>query len=321
MRQIRPRRCVGGTRMIDLARPRLEEFRQWLVKEIPCEPAHARTDLAARSLSSLLIDYMNWRDRFVPQRARNVTTWDKFLCDPRALRIWPAIIKLAERITTGDDLTPFLSKDIKRYGYVRPKLTKDGKRRGIEWGDKDYVLNSYGFHHLHLSDKIKPSGWVRRTNDLIFASFTRESAFFLMVGDHKSFDDGTLDRAVAESRASSGQVIKGVTGETMAHADRHKLHRRGVTTAIAVGDKTVMGPMISTAGTSIFHSTQVAKMMHVIEQQEPRLDDDAARQQLFSFAGRSCPDVPDFVWRMNDCDLGVLEKSTGVFFVMFQWCR
>jgi hypothetical protein len=307
--------------MIDLARPRLEEFRQWLVQAIPCEPAHARTDLAARSLSSLLIDHMNWRDRFVPKRARNVTTWDKFLRDPRALRVWPAIFKLAQRITAGDDLTPFLSKDIKRYGYVRPKLGKDGKRRGIEWGDKDYVLNSYGFHHLHLSDRIKTNGWVRRTDDLMFASFTRESAFFLMVGDHKSFDDGTLDRAVAELRASSGQVIKGVTGETMAHADRHKLHRRGFTTAVAVGDKTVMGPMISTAGTSILHSTQVAKMMRVIKQQEPRLDDTMARQQLFSVAGRPCPDLPDFVWRMNGCDLGVLEQSTGIFFEMLPWLR
>jgi hypothetical protein len=312
---------VGSIGMIDLDRPRLEEFRQWLIQAIPCEPAHARADLAARSLSSLLIDFMNWRDRFVSQRARNVTTWDKFFRDPRALRVWPAVIKLGQRIAAGDDLTPFLSKDIKRYGYVRPKLGKDGKRRGIEWGDKDYVLNSYGFHHLHLSDKIKASGWVHRTDDLMFASFTREAAFFLMVGDHKSFDDGTLDRAVAESRASSGQVIKGVTGESMAHADRHKLHRRGVTTAIAVGDNTVMGPMISTAGTSIFQSTQVAKMMHVIEQQEPRLDDTAARQQLFSSAGRPCPDLPDFIWRMNNCDLGVLEQSTGIFFEMLQWPR
>jgi hypothetical protein len=35
----------------------------------------------------------------------------------------------------------------------------------------------------------------------------------------------------------------------------------------------------------------------------------------------SCPDPPNFVWRMNDCDLGVLEQSTGIFFEVLHWCR
>src|ERR1700691_2558917 len=100
--------------MIDLSRPRLEEFRRWVLQEIPSESAHARSDLEAMPLSSLLIHYMNWRDRFVPTRARNVTTWENFLRDRRTNQYLPAITRLAQRITTGEDLTPFLSKDIKR---------------------------------------------------------------------------------------------------------------------------------------------------------------------------------------------------------------
>lgn len=130
--------------MIDLQRPRLEEFRRWIIQQIPCEPRHVRADLGALALPALLIKYMNWRDRFVPTRARNVTTWDGFLRDPRGLASWPSIIALAQRITSGEDMTPYLSKNIVRYGYVRPKTGKDGKRRGIEWGDKDYALNGYG---------------------------------------------------------------------------------------------------------------------------------------------------------------------------------
>ena len=324
--ELKPReRALSGFRprytMIDLTRPRLEEFRRWLVQTIPCEPEHVRADLAARPLSALLIDYMNWRDRFVSTRARNVTTWEKFLGDPRALNFWPDITRLAQRITAGEDLTAFLSKDIAQFGYVRPKTSKDGKRRGIEWGDKDYALNSYGVHHLHLSNRIKPSGWVRRTDDLLYVSFNRDSAFFLMVGDHKSFDDGSLNQAVAESRADSGRVLKGVAGETMSHAERNKLQRHGVITAVAVGDKTVPGAMISSAGTSIFHSTHASIMMRVIEKQELLIDDNATRQQFFSLAKRPCPPEPDFVWRMNDCDLGVLEQTTGVFFEMLHWHR
>ncbi len=307
--------------MIDFQRPRLQEFQRWLVQEIPCEPEYVRTDLAARSVSSILIDYMNWRDRYVPTRPRNVTTWEVFLRDPRALKFWPAITKLAQRITSGEELTPFLSKDIARFGYVRPKKGKDGKRRGVEWGDKDYALNSYGVHHLHLSDKIKSSGWVRRTEDLLFASFNRDSAFLLMVGDHKSFDDGTLAQAVAESRVAAGQIIKGVAASPMNAAQRNRMQRHGLTTSIAVGDKVVPGAMISTAGTSIFHSTHVAIIMRVIENQELLIDDETTQRQWFDLAGRSCPPAPNFVWRMNDCDLGVFEQTTGVFFELLRWHR
>jgi hypothetical protein len=50
--------------MLNRNRSRLEEFRRWLVQEIPCDPENARANLAASPLSSLLIHYMNWRDRF-----------------------------------------------------------------------------------------------------------------------------------------------------------------------------------------------------------------------------------------------------------------
>lgn len=307
--------------MIDLTRPRLEEFRHWLVQEIPCEPKEARADLAGLSLPSLLINYMNWRDRFVPTRRRNVTTWENFMRDPRTFTSWPAINDLARRIAAGEALTPFLSKDIKRFGYVRPRAGKDGKRRGIEWSDKDYALNSFGFHHLHLSDRILLSGWARRTDALLYVSFNRESAFFLMVGDHKSFDDGTLEKAVADSRAASGQVLKGITADPMGRADRNRLQRHGMATTIPVGDKVVPGAMISTAGTSIFHSNHAAQIMRYLEHEEIRLDDEAHQRELFGFANLPPPPAPDFVWRMNDCDIGALERSTGILFELLHWHR
>jgi hypothetical protein len=158
--------------MIDFQRPRLEEFRRWIIRQIPCEPRHARADLEALALPALLIKYMNWRDRFVPTRARNVTTWDGFLRDPRGLPSWPSIIALIQRITSGEDMTPFLSKDIVRYD-VRSKTGKDGKRRGIEWGDKDYQPTTaprdaeWGERFFHLMD---PDG-----HELSFARPLRSS--------------------------------------------------------------------------------------------------------------------------------------------------
>ncbi|MGY4473778.1 hypothetical protein [Bradyrhizobium sp. USDA 3364] len=225
--------------MIDFDRPRLKEFHRWIAHEIPCREKEARAELQSIPLPSLLIHYLNWRDRIVPVRLRAVTTWDKFLGDKRTLDNWPAVSAHAARIAAGQDLTPYLSQDIAQSGYVRSRVGSNGKRPGVEWGDKDYALNAYGFHHLHLSDKILSSGWARRTKELLYVLFDRNSAFFLMVGDHKSFDDGTLAQAVAETRAASRgsmPIIAGRGFEGADHSERNRLQRHGFTTTMTVGD-------------------------------------------------------------------------------------
>ncbi|MGY3582612.1 hypothetical protein ACVIGB_008321 [Bradyrhizobium sp. USDA 4341] len=200
----------------------------------------------------------------------------------------------------------------------------NGKRPGVEWGDKDYALNAYGFHHLRLSDKILSSGWARRTKELLYVSFDRNSAFFLMVGDHKSFDDGTLAQAVAETRAASRGSMPIIAGRGFEGADpseRNRLQRHGFTTTMTVGDRVVLGALISTVGTSVFHSTQVAKIMRAIEEPELRADEPDFHKRLFESAPQECPEMPDFVWRMHNCDLGLLERTTGIFFTMLPWIR
>ena len=101
-----------------------------------------------------------------------------------------AIYDLAEKIEAGQDLTPFLSDRVHRYGYVGLKTRTGKKRRGPEWEDKDYALNAYETHHLHLDTK--------GTEELLYVRFSRDGAFFVMLGNHDSFDDGTLAQAVAE---------------------------------------------------------------------------------------------------------------------------
>jgi hypothetical protein len=308
--------------MIDFERPRLKEFHHWIAQEIPCEE-QARTELQSFPLPSVLIRYLNWRDRLVPARPRAVMTWDTFLGDNRTLDHWPAVTAHAARIAAGQDLTPYLSQDIARSGYVRSRASSN-KRPGVEWRDKDYALNAYGFHHLHLSDTILPSGWARRTKELLYVSFDRDSAFFLMVGDHKSFDDGTLAQAVAKTRAASRSSILGLAtpGRKSAdHSERNRLQRHGFTTTMTVGDKVVFGAIISTAGTSTFHSVHVTKIMRAIEAPELRADDAEFRRELFELAPQECPAVPDFVWRMHNCDVGLLERTTGTFFTVLPWIR
>ncbi len=309
--------------MIDLQRPRLQEFQSYLANAIPCHPQSARADLTAESVTILLSRYLNWADRFILVRPRTVCWWNGFLTHGTVRHHLPAVRAMQKRIEAGEDLKPFLSDKIERYGYVRPQISIAGKRRGLEWGDKDYALNAYDVHHLHLGNRITANGRSIRTRELLFASFDRKSAFLVMVGDHKSFDDGTLGQAIAEAYVATGNAIKSIVGlsRSLTPQDRNRLQRHGVTTFAQVGNQVVPGAMLSTAGTSMFHTMYANRIMRTIDVCELLLDDHKTIREWFSNAGRSCPASPECYWRMNNCDFGLLEKNSGVFFQLCIWRR
>jgi hypothetical protein len=309
--------------MIDLSRPRLDELQRSIAQAIPCDPEGVRTDLEAMALPSLLIRYIGWQDRFIPPRPRKVVTWPGFLQHGKAHESLQAVLKLAERISRGEDLKPFLSNKVQLYGYVRPKKGKDGKTRGVEWRDKDYALNAFDVHHLHLSENMKTDGSARRSEELLYVSFDRQSAFLIMVGDHKSFDDGTLAHAIAEARAESGDTVKGIVGseETFTHKERNLLHRHGITTFARAGDKIVFGAMLSGAGTSSFHTLHAQTIMCKIEANDLWLDDPENTRPWFDSAGLPYPDQPEFLWRLHYCDLCAVETSSNAAVLMLPWRR
>ena len=275
------------------------------------------------SLPALLHIYMNWQDRFIPPRPREVGFWNGFWRHGLGNDLIPAALRLQRRIAAGEDLTPFLSRDIKRYGYVRPRTDNNGKRRGIDWGDKDYALNAYDVHHLHLGEPRKAGGQVKRTDELMYALFSRHHAMILMVGDHRSFDDGTLAQAIAEARAEAGEELKGILpgNPAFTHDERNRLQRNGISTHVSVGNKVVIGAFLTSAGGSLYHTRHADEMILTIEHIEPLLDDDSTARKWFNDANIPYPNEPKFSWMLQYCDLGVYEHTSPAFFSLLRWRR
>ena len=287
-------------------RPRLRRFREHLAGIIPCDP-DVRADLHKMGLHELLACYINWADRFVPPRPRRVVTWEGFLRHGSPQPHLNAVCDLAEKIDT-----PFLSDRIDR-GYVRPKP------RGIEWadndGDKDYYLNAFETHHLHLS----PKG----TKELLHVSFRRDDAFLIMVGDHKSFDDGTLAQAVAEARVGTPDEFKGILGPALPRtmSQQNQLQRRGLSTAFPVGEHMVMGALLSAAGTSPLHTMYADRVIDRMVTTDPQLDAPGFGRELFERDGWAYPATPAFDWAMRYCDLYLTEATTSTEFLRVDWKR
>jgi len=299
---------------INPERPRIGRFHERVAGSIPCEPEAARADLHRMGTSELLVRHLNWADRFVMPRPRRVVTWEGFLRHGSPQSHWEAVYELAKKIEAGDDLTPFLSDDIHRFGYVLPKR-KNNKLRGVEWRDKDYALNAFGTHHLHLRAK--------GSRELLYVSFSREGAYFVMLGDHKSFDDGTLAQAVAECRVGTSYELKGVIGpaHTRPMHELNKLQRYGITAPYQVDGRTVLSALLSGAGTSLLHTLHANHMMRMIPELDPQLDEPGFGRDWFEQNDRPYPAAPNFEWIMQHCELCLVETTARTGLRRVEWRR
>lgn len=265
-------------------------------------------------LNKLLASYIQWTDRFIAARPRQVFAWDGFA--KHSLPIWDQqkFQELIAKIEAGADLTPYLSKKVQT-GYVQPNDIDPKKKNSTQWkDDKDYALNAYDIHHLHLT----PKG----TRELAYINFSREEAFVVMIGDHKSFDDGKLADALADARLDTPLEMMGVHGANdMTTKELNKLQRHGLSTCFNVGGRVVLGAVLSSAGTSIWHTRHADILATMIEQTDPQLDEHDFGEALFSDHGLPFPESPQFEWEMSHCDLWLTETTTDSVFSVERWKR
>ena len=189
-------------------RPRLHAFHNKLAELIPCEPKSARADLHRMGARELLGRYVNWADRFVPPRPRRVVTWEGFLRhgSPRSHR--EAVYDLVKKIEAGDDLTPFLSDEIHRLWLCA--------RQRREHQEARHRMGRQRLRLERIRDASPAPENQRVRGELLYVSFSRDDAFLVMLGNHKSFDDGNLAQAIAEARVGTAHELKGILGPAAA---------------------------------------------------------------------------------------------------------
>lgn len=291
---------------------RLRQFYEGLATTIPCPEPEARDDLRTMPHPELLVRYLNWADRFVAARPRRVVTWDGFLHHGSGALHMDQVHALATEVEAGSNLSPYLSEKSARDGYMRPSGKR--KRRGVEWADKDYALNAYEMHHLHL-DRAG-------TEQLLYVNFSREDAFFLMVGDHKSFDDGSLALAVAESRKGTPYELRGVgLPRPRAMTEYNRLQRAGLATFLPAGDQVVMGANLTSAGTSTMHTLYAQRIVRKMKEWDSQIDNEGFGSDWLEKSGKPYPASPNFQWAMDYCDLCLLETVAHVKIRLLEWKR
>ena len=269
--------------------PRIKKFRCELIKAIPRFPNDRASlqHMQQKDLTDLLIDYINWRSRYVGQRPRTISIEPAAQSDPRWTSHATAITAFLDKVRRGDDLTPHLSIEPHTKGYA-PAARAPNAPPLDRWSDKDFVLNVMGYHHLHLGTNVQTRGHVDRTDDLIFAEVQRDTFNVIAIFGHEVFDDPngaersrlrSVHDQVAYRDLPSGSFVLSAGIATSGHTDR-----------------------------VIRYAQHCARYIRYFE---PKLDDLTYMASLYP-QGQQMSAKPKFAWGFQHLDLLVHEAVARV---------
>ncbi len=281
------------------ASKRIKQLRRNIIKEVPKFPndKQSKAALEAMSVGSLLIVFLSWRMRFVPEVPRLVTIADSAKLDGRWPGLQSQIKPFLEKVRKGTDLTPHLSLGAWRKGYT-PAAAQPGKVSD-RWADKDFLLNVMGFHHFHLGTTLEKGGFVTRTDEVLFGQVTRDAFHVLGIFDHTVFDDEDSNAMPAERKR-------------LWH-----LHEERVFAGLPPGSFVVAG-MIQTSGHPTLITLLAQRQAKLIGQLDPKLDDSVfVKSTLYRDADPAPSKKPKFRWAFRHLDL-VLADDANQAYIMIQ---
>ena len=209
-------------------------------------------------------------------------------------------------IRQGTDLKPRLSRKIYKEGYFNCALNISKRGRPRKWDAKDFALNAYGIHHLHIPPVSNQK--LLTSSELLFISFDRYSAKMIYLGDHESFDDGTLQSAYSNELAAVGAVVEGLTSSRdICNVEAVKLARHGFAAINVVDGAVVPTSMLATSGHGIVAALTSNRICREIRKIDPRLDDRSSAAEIFAPHADRLPTMPVFEWHLKFLDLILIE--------------
>jgi hypothetical protein len=278
---------------------RIKQFRLAIAKDIPKFPNDRATlaILEAKSLGSLLIDYANWACRLIPPRPRQVTIEPSLTTDPRWKALAADTNALLERASRGGDLSPYLSLRAFRNGFT--SASSSTAKSADKWEDKDFLLITMGYHHLHLSHLIEAAGHVKRTDDVLFAQVTRDRFNAIGFFDHSVFEPtGARSQAMTPERERLWAMYR----------RRSSLGMRPGAVYIA--------NLITTSGHSLHHTSLASEFARIIYLTDSKLEDLSSRSEMFNTLPYERVKAMKLQWHLHYMDLGLLDKTTSTFHVL-----
>ena len=254
--------------------------------------------MGAKSLTDLLITNIALRLRHVGIYPRKVNWRSNLAADPRAAVLAPNIDAFLSAVETGSDLTPYMSLEPRSRGYT-PAAEANGPGTDT-WADKDFLLNVMGLHHFHLGLTMEAAGHAARTNELLFASVTRDTFDIIGLFDHAAFEHAngamTPERQKLWTAYEAREAASNLPGQ------------------LSTGGFGGLGITMSSHPIAVVRTAQ--EHLRVLREIDPKLDDPAYVRRLHSKG--VMPAKPKLKWFYRHLDLGLVDEAAS-FFGVFKY--
>ncbi|MCP6682287.1 hypothetical protein [Bacillus nakamurai] len=185
------------------------------------------SDVEKFPLDRMLYLFLNLQKRLISVQPRKIYISKEFKCLPQYTEVLKSIIS---RIKTGKDLSSHLSKTISYLNY------------------DDHLLNDWGIHHLHLGEDLeKNTGFVKRTDPLLFVRFTNNEAYLLQIMPHGNWANEDLIQIINNNWPGTIKefLIKGISSVSpaLSEKDRKNLRRHGISTFVQLEENKIYYPL------------------------------------------------------------------------------
>lgn len=255
-----------------------------------------RQELLEQSISSVMFHYIHLALRFVPSRKRKVIIDPQVTSDTRWKLVKEGVNSLLEKVRAGEDLTPYLSLKAHTKGYTPSDRIRSGE--ADSWDDKDFLLNTTGFHHFHLGETINAKGISERTNEVIFARVSRDEFHIAAIFDHSVFDsDRDENDSMNEERTRLWKIYDDFS-------------TRGLSPGAVYMSNSI------TASGHPLHIHQITReYTHVLNELDSKIKSREFESSVYEETKLSKPKKNKFVWHINGLDLGLLDKANQFFII------
>lgn len=249
----------------------------------------------------LAIKYFNLLHRKVPRRPRTVLFSKEFSCPPMYKK---RLLKIKKVIEKGEDITPYLSRNLKKLDY------------------NDFMLNDWGIFHLHLGKKLESDGFVERTELLLYAIFDENHAYLINVMKHGEWANHVLIEIVHRNwpHIIERWKIKGITSSSLDTTAKQRiaLRKSGAVSLVQMEDGTVYGPPgggYAASRISIKAVISTDYVFNTLKRIEIHIKENIADYiKLIERHGKEVREELHFSLKITEQGSFIVEEHSGIFF-------
>ena len=184
----------------------------------------------------------------IPTRiSRKIYKCTYFFCPPELV---DGLKNLEEKIINGDDLLPYLSRQI------------------IDPTYRDHMLYDFGIVHFHLGTKLSKDNplLLKSTDELVYALIDNNLCYFITIDHHKKWNCVNLLSTLKKDfpQVLDKWKIKGEPIYKIKNNEREILIKNGINTWLEIDGEYYMSPGmgVNTAGTSMLAVMNMNRNFH-----------------------------------------------------------